>query len=291
MAVKLIVCDWDGMPSILEMRGGKKLMGAGRVVDGLILLKKTSCMLFPLAIIAIAVLPANVVWAQEFVTDGLMGFWTLDEDSIDGKTVHDVRGENHGEIGGDPAMVEGKINKALEFNGTGDHVQIPDMGNEVAVTVELWAKTYSIRVGGLVSTFDPAQWKPGTVHFRFVGNENWSEVGMKDGGLCYFGDDIEIDRWYHMAYTSDTSEDELKLYVDGELMDEAISGAAPNNLASLRIGSENEGRYFHGILDEVRIYNRALSADEIKRNYSATSNAIAVNPSGKLATLWGKVKL
>ena len=266
-------------------------MGARRVFDGLILLKKTCCTLFPLAIIAIAVLPANVACAQEFVTDGLIGFWTLDEDTIDGNTARDVWGGNDGEIGGDPVMVEGKINKALEFDGIDDHVQLPDMGNEVAVTVELWAKTYSIRVGGLVSTFDPAQWKPGTVHFRFVGNENWSEVGMKDGGLCFVGEAIEEDRWYHMAYTSDTSVDELKLYVDGELVDEAISGAAPNNLASLRMGSENEGRYFHGILDEVRIYNRALSEDEIKQNYSTTSNAMAVNPSGKLATLWGKVKL
>ena len=88
------------------------------------MLKKTSYMLFPLAIIAIPVLLINVALAQEFVTNGLIGFWTLDEDTIDGNTVRDVQGERHGEIGGDPATVEGKINKALEFDGNDDYVQI-----------------------------------------------------------------------------------------------------------------------------------------------------------------------
>lgn len=82
----------------------------------------------------------NVAESQEYVTDGLIGFWTMDKTDIQGNTVKDMSGEdNHGEIGGDPEIVKGKIDDALQFDGTDDFISIPDLGNEVAVSVDLWA--------------------------------------------------------------------------------------------------------------------------------------------------------
>ncbi len=64
------------------------------------MLKRMSLGFPSLVVVAITVFLVNTALAQEFVTDGLMGFWTLDEDTIDGNAVRDVWGDNHGEIAG-----------------------------------------------------------------------------------------------------------------------------------------------------------------------------------------------
>jgi hypothetical protein len=67
-------------------------------------------------------------------------------------------------------------------------------------------------------------------------------------------------------------------------------GASPINLTRLRIGSELKGRYFPGILDEGRIYNRALTPDEIRQNFEYRNNARVVDARRKLAVTWGVLK-
>ena len=256
------------------------------------MLRKTFATLFSLVVI-VAVLLVNVVVAQEFVTEGLIGFWTLDEDTINGKTAHDVWGDNHGEIIDHSGTAKGKINEALELDGVDDCVQLPDLGTEVAVTVEVWVNLQGGFQGnaGLVSTFGAELWKSGTIHFRI--NEAGPGVSMdkNDGGVIPPPGPIEQNQWYHCAYTCDTSKNEMTLYVDGEPLATTTSGGVPNNLTCLRIGASYNGRYFPGILDEVRIYNRALSDDEIEQNYNVKSNSSAVKPSGKLASRWGEIKL
>jgi parallel beta-helix repeat protein len=154
------------------------------------------------------------------------------------------------------------VNKVLSLDGDGDYVQLPDMGNEVVVTVEVWAKaeTHFADIKGLVSTAPPDQWKPGTVHFKFESNE--IQVHKNDGVKLRFP--AKPNQWYHCAYTSDTEKNELKLYVNGKLIDTGASGTTPTNLTHIRIGSEEEGRYFFGILDEVRIWNVARTKEEIR---------------------------
>ena len=66
--------------------------------------------------------------------------------------------------------------------------------------------------------------------------------------------------------------------------------ASPINMTRLRIGSELKGRYFPGILDEVRIYDRALTVEEMQQNFEYKKNAQAVDVTGKLADTWGAMK-
>ena len=231
----------------------------------------------------------NVAESQEYVTDGLIGFWTMDKEDVQGNTVKDVSGENnHGEIGGDPTVVQGKIEEALQFDGEDDFVEIPDLGNEVAVSVDLWAIANQPfpDIRGLLSTFDPPQWKAGSVHFKFENNQ----IDILKNGGGRIQTPAVPDEWYHVGYTCDTEVNELKLYVDGELIDTVAAGAEPNNLTHLRIGSEHEGRYFPGILDEVRLYNRALTEEEMKQNFAVKSNSLAIHAAGKLAVTWGTLK-
>ena len=89
----------------------------------------------------------------------------------------------------------------------------------------------------------------------------------------------------------------MKLYVNGEMV--AESGVAIDNLfvnnVPLYVGTDFEPggahagqpREFTGTIDEVTVFNRALSNNEIKKTMDAVS---AVEPKGKLATLWGGLK-
>ena len=242
-----------------------------------------------LAVITTAILFAGVATAQEYITDGLIGFWSMDQDAIDGATVHDVWGDNDGEMVGDPQIVAGKIDEALNFDGD-DHVQLPDMGEHETVTIELWWNASNFN---WFSAFVAAPTSdPGMVHFKIL-NGIQVLVNKTDGGKVLTAEktwDDWKEQWFHTAYNCDTVNNELKLYVDGELIGTDSSGATPVNLTGNMIGQEKGDRWFIGAIDEVRIYDRVLSEDEIRHNYNVESNATAVNPSGGFTTTWGEVK-
>jgi len=244
--------------------------------------------LVSLALIITAVLLVSTVWAQEFVTDGLLGFWTLDKTTINGKAVSDVWGDNEGQIsGGNPKMVKGRINEALEFDGASDVIQLPDLGHSETVTVEVWLKAYSFpQYAGLVSA--PTS-DPGMVHFKLRSSAAVS-VDKRDNGNSLDSPPIESEQWVHALFTCDTTKDLVELYVNGELIGTDISGPTPVNLTGLMIGREKNDRYFPGVLDEVRIYNRVLNEDEVLQNYQVESNSMVVNSSGKLAITWADIK-
>jgi hypothetical protein len=251
----------------------------------------TRKILIPVFLIAVLVAAPSIAQAEEFVTDGLIGFWTLDKKNVEGDTADDIFGKNAATIQGDPKLVEGKIEEALEFDGKDDYVQLPDMGDEELVTVEAWTLAHAMPpvahacCTGIVSAAPADQWKAGTVHFKYEANQ--ITVHKNDSVKLRF-QNVELDTWYHVAYTCDTKKNELKLYANGELIGTGAAGNTPNNLTHIVIASEHEGRYLPGLVDEVRIYNRILSEDEIQKNFAITARA--VEPGGKLSLTWGTIK-
>ena len=227
--------------------------------------------------------------AQDFVTNGLLAFWTFDKNTVNGDVLKDVLGKNNGKIIGAPKSVPGKINEAIEFNGTTDYIELPDMGNEEAVSVEVWVDAVAGgTLHGLVSTFGVDLWIAGVVHFKYE-----ADLGQLTADRCAadkIRTDMEADQWCHAMYTCDTKKNELKLYLNGELVAQGASGAEPNNLTRMRIASEYDGRFFQGVLDEVRIYNRVLDDADVEKNFKSKSNTLAVNPVGRLTTFWSLVK-
>lgn len=225
--------------------------------------------------------------AQEFVTDGLIAMWTLDKASIDGDTVKDMSDNgNDATIMGTLSSVEGVIGEALEFEGAAEnYVQIPALGAWEQASVECWVLTADLAptYQGIISTW---QWTAGKIHFKFEASQ--IQVHKNDG--VKITAPAVTDTWYHVIYTTDTGANELKLYVDGELVAEGTSGAAPENMDERRMGSEHDGRWLIGMIDEVRIYDRVLSIDEVEQNFIVKSNSMAVAPAGKLATTWSRIK-
>ena len=172
-------------------------------------------------------------------------------------------GENHGKMYGGVSK-PGKIGNALEFNGQGDHI---DLGDNVsfdirdAVTLEAWMNV-SPKAGrsnepGIIGKSIQAYqltyyYEHDAVYFYCTG-KNFS-VKMDTG------------TWHHVAATYDGKK--MKIYIDGE-QKAAVShtGRIATGDVNFKIGKRGAGAYFRGMLDEVRVYDRALSADEVRKHY------------------------
>lgn len=244
--------------------------------------------------LATAIWYAGITEAQDFVTNGLLGFWTLDQSEIKGNTVQDIWGETDGNIAGDPEIVGGKIEEGLEFDGD-DRVEISKelMVGLESFTIEAWfnydnSANWRWIVGG------GPEWNHGVGMCIYSGSNILRYHLKTDSGEFTDGNgstSLEPGTWYHAAYTYDG--DVALGYVDGEAQFErAITGAVAIDVSTLAIGGGywQNNEYFVGIIDEVRIYDRALNEDEVNQNFEVTSNQLAVEPSGKLSTYWGKVK-
>ena len=228
----------------------------------------------------------------------------MDKANIDGQIVKDISGnKNHGVIIGNPQTASGIIGEALHFDGVDDFVALPDLGREPEVTVEVWARgDQPFRVHGLVSSSVIPDQMPGSV-VTFSVRFNRIDLNIKHRGgyMSYQGGSAKPHTWYHFAYTADLIKpfgEQFAVYINGSGGNGGIHGVqefpnvekAPINLTRLRIGSELKGRYFPGVLDEVRIYNRALTPEEIQQNFEYRNNALAVDVTGKLADTWGAMK-
>jgi hypothetical protein len=223
--------------------------------------------------------------AQEFVTADLVVFYTFDKATIKGETLTDTFGKSDGKIFGNVKSTAGVIGEAGDFDGNQSYVQIPDLGDWEQASIECWVQERAFSgIQGIVSTW---QWAAGKVHFKFESNQ--IQAHKNDGVKIVFA--AEEKKWFHVIYTADTKANELKLYVNGELKAEGIAGATPQNMRERRIGSEHDGRFLNGMVDEVRIYKRILTPKEVAQNHAATSNTLAVSPSGKLAASWASLKI
>lgn len=224
--------------------------------------------------------------AGEFVKDGLIAMWTLDKADIKGDVVKDVSGKgNDAKMLGSLKSIEGVIGECLQFEGKAEnYVEIPKMGEFEAISVECWAMEDQFNnIQGIVSTW---QWDAGKVHFKFESNQ--IQVDKNGGGKIVFA--AEVGKWYHIIYTTDTKANKHSLYVDGKLAAEGVGGADKEKWNERRMGSEHDGRWLIGKIDEVRVYDRVLTDKEIENNFSVKSNKMAVDPSGKSATCWGVLK-
>jgi hypothetical protein len=216
---------------------------------------------------------------------GLVGSWHFNEGS--GTTAFDSSGNNnHGTLysgttvcsnpptAGCPQWVDGKFGKALSFDGVDDYVRIPvssgsslDFAGKNKITVVAWVKALS-SVTANADTFI-GQDTSFFMRWRQGGGNNWG-VGIYNGAWRELSVPGALNTWTHLALVYDGSI--LKLYKDGVL---AASLATSGNLVA-NVKEINIGRFptattqrFNGIIDEVRIYNRALSDAEIQALYQA----------------------
>jgi hypothetical protein len=175
---------------------------------------------------------------------------------------------------GCPKWVDGKFGKALSFDGVDDYMDISHSDSIMptsAITVEAWVNTQQKDVWqGIVGKnnntypyYYGGYWLGITYAntFRF-----WIDIGGTPQTVGST-DIINLNTWYHVVGVYDGST--VKIYVDGILKGStSATGSITAVTTSLRIGYTYDGSRFNGLIDEVRIYNRALSEEEIKQHFA-----------------------
>ena len=172
-----------------------------------------------------------------------------------------------GATNGNPFFVEGIVGKALAFDGVNDSVNLGDNAAfdiTEQITLSAWVKTNDTGDG----QHNPYVGKGDHAYAIKHASSNSIEFFIYDAG--WHTANVSVDssfngEWHHVAGTYDGLE--VKTYVDGILgATTAHAGAIEvqaHNL-TIAINSEEIDRYYYGTIDEVKIYNRALSKGEIR---------------------------
>jgi hypothetical protein len=208
-------------------------------------------------------------------TAGVMGWWHFNEGS--GSSTSDSSGNGNGGTLNGSTWVNGKFGKALSFDGSDDYVEVNDSLNITnQITLEAWVKT---PITGRHTIFEKWLYDAGVdersfeldidsdrrINFGLSSNGSYG-VWLKSSGT------VSSNTWTHIAATSDSTT--MKIFINGE--QDPNTADSPSGIhqstTDLHIGrwwTEGAWHYpFNGIIDEVRILNRALTADEIKADYA-----------------------
>ena len=218
----------------------------------------------------------------------LVGHWTFDEGQ--GTTAYDSSGnDHHGTLQGDPQWVTGYIGGALELDGTGDYVEVPDdEGLHLWETFTLAAWIYQLESG---SSRIIDKIGAGTANGPHLDTHPGVRLRSCSGTCISTTTDHTLEEWHHVAVTFD--EGDVKIYLDGAV---AAEGSVPSPLAGnslpLRIGAASDGgSLFHGIIDDVRVYNHALTETEIGAAMAGEAVPFAFGPSPGNGSMMGQTSV
>ena len=202
----------------------------------------------------------------------------------------DIQDGNHGTLSGDAGFAPGKVGQAFRFNGTSANVQVPNaaLDNLLAGTIDMWinpsANSPGAAIGfGSVWFGKQHDFVNSVAVFGFSSpSESRVRFHLQNAAPEVTGTNpLALNEWHHVAATWDGAS--IKVYVNGVKEGEVASSATlPSDLgASTAIGAWLGGgnSFFTGSIDEVEIFNRALSAAEIRAIFEAGS-AGKRKPSG-----------
>jgi len=198
----------------------------------------------------------------------LVGYWNFDEGS--GDVAVDSSGNgNDGTINGTPNWVAGQIGSALDFDGSSNFVEIPhseSLSMTEQITIAAWTNMRANSSGEMLIV-SKGGWQPDMPYELSEDNGAvifWQFYDTEGRDNCS-PESPPADEWHHIAATYDGTV--FKCYIDGELGEEwEYTGTIPQNELSVTIGRRSTGgNFFDGMIDEVMIFDHALSDDEIPK--------------------------
>ena len=253
---------------------------------------------------------------------GLIGHWTFNESDGDVAADRSGNGHD-GTLEGDPQWTDGGIRGgALEFDGDGDYVQttLDELQTADNFTISAWFKAnvtdtgqYHIMwIGDVAGNGWGSQSELHMTinHFRFSNKLSFyfGSGGELDGtsiNIVSLEDFTDTSDWHHIAGVIENANGPTvqgTLYLDGQVVEPFVDGFVNGDgdqfpttdsadvperdtwNTEFRIGQAGPAqRWFDGLIDDVRVYDRALSEDEVVQ-------VVSVEPRGKLTTTWAAVK-
>ena len=216
---------------------------------------------------------------------GLIGYWTMDGKTINWSTGQETDSSGNGNTGSlinmstTTSPVLGKLGQALSFNGSSQYIKsTTSPSSPTALSVSFWMNAADLHNYGVIAD----QWDE-TSNAR-----SWAIALFGDGHIYAYNSDtglngpqissnkvIAINTWYFITVVEDPSNPTTgkRIYVNGVLDNSGAESAIYTVAIPIPIayspkfaGSAN---YFKGTLDDVRIYNRALSAADVAKLYNA----------------------
>ena len=214
-----------------------------------------------------------------------VGHWTFDEG--DGLVARDVSGRgNHGTLGGGAKWAKGRIGGALKFDGVDDFVSIPneshfDITSDITVSAWIRVESFTKAWQSIVTKGDRA-WRLHRANATKRVGFACSDLAREQVGDLYGKTEIDDGKWHHVVGVLKGSR--TFIYVDGVL--DASTKSSPNisvNDYSVLIGANAQvpGRFFRGLIDDVRIYDRALPGEELRA--LAEGGGLTLPPASEVA--------
>lgn len=193
----------------------------------------------------------------------LPGAWAGEGDCIrwlsfeegSGSTTRDRTGYHKDAVlKGNPQWVEGKVGRALSFDGD-DHVDCGNSGIPVngPATIAGWFKFSEVQNGRFL-------------HNLLYAHRDNNFLYMLMGAQYWHDSKCATDTWYHIALTYDGITSTARLYIDG--IEKSLGQPSPHDVLALEnliIGGHPKYPNFKGVIDEVKIYKRALTGEEVQQ--------------------------
>jgi hypothetical protein len=257
--------DGDGKPDLAITNGGSNTVSVLRNVMG------------PLAFLGEYTPDANTVLL-------------LHMNETSGTTVSDASGNGNNGTATGTTVVDGRFGKARSYSTTGEIVTIPHSTSlnfgTGAYTLEAWVNTLNLTNLGGHPCFKVSSGRGWQTELESNGNVSFSVEGDQGRTGLTSVRQINDDKWHHIAGV--VTQTTLRLYIDG-VLDSSVPvttlGSLDNN-GNLNIGLSSgiTPNPFKGLIDEVRISNKARSPDEFNlqlppKNLSATGSAAAISLS------------
>jgi concanavalin A-like lectin/glucanase superfamily protein/VanZ like protein len=212
----------------------------------------------------------------------LEAHWTFDE--TEGRIARDSSGHGlHGKFSGEPKRVAGVRGRAAMLDGTTDYVDFErstDLRLTGSMTASAWIKATAFPAddAAIISNHNGLGYQldatvdrgPRTIGFKLA--DACGELMARYGSTP-----LVVDRWYHVAGVYDAASRSLHVYLDGKLDDGflfgSVTGTQHSSGESVYVGrrSSNKGFEFAGLIDDVRVYSRALTRAEIEADLIGTS--------------------
>lgn len=240
-------------------------------------------------------MPAISIYAGADPT--MVLYLNLDENSV--KIAHDLSNfANDASLMGNPKWAPGKFGTCIEF-GASNYLKVNDSNSldvTKGLTINLWAKLAKLTGAQQSGVEKGTAWTVG--EYNLCPEYNGGVIlrifdlpeGCDDEGQGGSSATVANGEWHFVAGTWDG--DMIRIYIDDKEVNKiACKGELSPNSDAVFIGCRNGAeRWVYGFMDEIKIYNRALNADELKADMANPAANLSVTTDSKSTITWGKVK-